>query len=461
MAAISARAVETAKPKKKSYKLTADVGLLLWIYPAGLKRWVSRFVINGKQLQATLPRPYGISGEAFMTLAQACVENERIQALAKNGIDFRDLDKEKEQKQTEENRLRKIRDKTFSEMFESWLSDGVNRKDGNVELRRMFTKDVLPAISKKPVANIVEFDIRNLLKQIVNRGANRIAVRIYDDLVQLFKWAEKRQPWRKLLIEGIPTNLIDIRQIISPEYDEPKGLRTRFLGEDEIRELRDILKKTTREFECACPKDKRSMKDPLSPEYQLALWICLSTLCRIGELLVAEWKHVNFNTGEWFIPKENVKSTRGKKQDLIVFLSPITMKQFRELHSLTGSSSWLFPNQKASSHICIKTVARQVNDRQVMFKKRQEGVKSKRKYDNSFVLSNGEKGDWTPHDLRRTGATMMQKLEIDSAIIDRCQNHVINSDKSKVRRHYQLYEYAPQKKEAWYKWGEYLTNILK
>ncbi len=44
-------------------------------------------------------------------------------------------------------------------------------------------------------------------------------------------------------------------------------------------------------------------------------------------------------------------------------------------------------------------------------------------------------------------------------IIDCCQNHIMHV--SKVRRHYQLYDYADEKKEAWFKLGEYLdTNTI-
>lgn len=41
---------------------------------------------------------------------------------------------------------------------------------------------------------------------------------------------------------------------------------------------------------------------------------------------------------------------------------------------------------------------------------------------------------WTPHDLWRTGATLMQSLGVSLEIIDRCQNHVLPG--CKVRRHY-------------------------
>ena len=72
--------------------------------------------------------------------------------------------------------------------------------------------------------------------------------------------------------------------------------------------------------------------------------------------------------------------------------------------------------------------------------------------------SKGTKGEWTPHDLRRTGATMMQELGVTLEIIDRCQNHLLGG--SKVRRHYLHHDYAKEKTEAWRLLGEKLELIL-
>lgn len=33
----------------------------------------------------------------------------------------------------------------------------------------------------------------------------------------------------------------------------------------------------------------------------------LSTTCRVGEMSMARWEHVDLAAGEWFIPKANVK----------------------------------------------------------------------------------------------------------------------------------------------------------
>jgi hypothetical protein len=78
--------------------------------------------------------------------------------------------------------------------------------------------------------------------------------------------------------------------------------------------------------------------------------------------------------------------------------------------------------------------------------------------DNTLVLSGGSSGEWTPHDLRRTAATMMQALGVSPDVIDRCQNHVLSG--SRVRRHYMKHEYADEKRVAWELLGSEIENIL-
>jgi integrase len=81
-----------------------------------------------------------------------------------------------------------------------------------------------------------------------------------------------------------------------------------------------------------------------------------------------------------------------------------------------------------------------------------------RRHDNTRVLGGAKHGAWTPHDLRRTSATIMQSLGIPLDTIDRCQNHVLQG--SKIRRHYLHHDYAQEKREAWRHLGERTSMIL-
>ncbi|MCU7376103.1 site-specific integrase [Paucibacter sp. O1-1] len=417
---------------------------------------------------------------------------------------------------------RRAEDLTNNDLIDTWLRDGVRRKDGNHELGLKLDKNVRPFIGTKPVRLTTEHDLRDLLRVIVARGANRLAVTVYTNLAQMYHWAEKRQPWRRLLVEGNPIDLIEVGRIVDADYDL-NNVRTRVLAENELVELRDIFTAMDsdaagmtrhalydrvwatpimrlaqqlgisdrglakicarrniptpdrgywRKRENSVAVRARPLPDPdwnpwvdlvrsqrgLAKKHQCAIWLCLGTTCRIGELLLAEQEHVNLDKREWFIPKANVKGTRGTKTDHLVLLNDFSVRQFELLLEMAGESRWIFPSpEKESAPIHHQAVTAQVGDRQLMFKAL--GKKpNRRPMDNGLVLSSGDKGEWTPHDMRRTSATMMQALGVDPNVIDRCQNHVLQG--SKVRRHYMLHDYAEEKRQAWDKLGKHLDRLL-
>lgn len=456
MPKLTVKAIEAAKPREAEYKLTVDRGLYLRVAVDGAKTWLVRYVVDGKQRQARLPEPYG-NGAGFMTLAAAGAANARIQALARDGIDFQEQAAAERRTREAEAARKEALALPFRAMFDAWLGDGVARADGNAELRRSFEKDVLPAIGTKPVHEVTEHDLRALFRAMVKRGVHRMTVRTYNDLVQLFAWAEKRKPWRGLMIDGNPAELLEIEKILPPG-SAPERPRERVLSADELRELRGIFDDMEAVYAAAPAGRKYETARPLKKESQLALWLCLSTACRIGELLMARWEHVNFETGEWFVPADNTKTGA----DWRVYLSDFARRQFKALHALTGDTPYCFPARAARGeepalHVCVKSVSKQVGDRQMQFKHRAGPMKNRR-HDNSLTLADGVNGEWTPHDLRRTAATMMQALGVLPDIIDRCQNHVLAG--SRVRRHYMHHDYADEKREAWAKLGERLDLIL-
>lgn len=352
--------------------------------------------------------------------------------------------------------LQRATNLTVKDMFEAWTTDGVRRKDGNAMLKRMFAADVQPAIGAVAVKDVTEHHLRAVLRAMVECGVNRSAVMQRNNLTQMFAWARKRQPWRKLLVDGDPMELIEIEKIVSPDYDID-DYKDRVLSHDEIRELHATITSMHTEHEAA--PNKRIGRQPLAATTERAIWIMLSTLCRVGETSMARWEHVDLAAGTWFIPKENVKDNIA---DLIVYLSTFALDQFRQLHASTGHNAWCFPARNNDGSIEGKSISKQVGDCQAMFKKNKDGTPRAplkcRRSDNTLVLAGGKNGTWTPHDLRRTGATMMQALGISLDIIDRCQNHVLSG--SKVRRSYMHHDYADEKRAAWGTLGEKLESVI-
>ncbi|PQZ67589.1 integrase [Achromobacter sp. MYb9] len=396
-------------------------------------------------------------------LATIRERRDNARELVANGVDPRRqkvADKIEAQRKVDqlisEESQRRAQDLKFKDLYDAWIEEGVRRSDDNAELKRIFGKDVLPVIGDSVLRTMSESDIKKVLREVIGRGANRLAVIIFGAIGQMLGWAEDRQPWRRLLIEGNPAKLVDLDLLLDDEYD-PENVRTRVLLDTEIVELAKRFRFGENEYEQA--PNKRVAKLPVAAATQHAVWICLSTLTRIGALTKAEKAHVNLPEQTWFIPRENSKGRRRQKQDQIVHLSEFAVRHFEAAMALSDSR-YVFPARNGLGPLSGQTVTKQIGDRQTRFKASDRTPLAGRRNDDTLVLGDGANGKWTPHDLRRTGATIMQAQGIPENIIDRCQGHVAHTGRNKIRRHYQLYEFADEKRAAWQKLGEYLEQLL-
>lgn len=458
MAKLTAKQLEALTSADNGKTLREDGGLVAKVR-AGVRGvtvlFRYEFKLNGTK------RDHRLGSWPKKSLAEIRAERDEVRATVTKGIDPSTARKAAKieaqaaiaatiaeaERQAAEN-------KTIAELFEEWMHDGVSRQDGNAELRRSFTKDVLPLIGKKPLRDLTEKDLLAVLRSIKARGLNRTVVIRNNDIGQMLRWAEKRKPWRGLMADGNPADLVDVNKLLDHDYQEQ---RDRLLSPDEIRELHNIFTRLEHNYDALPAGQKYSGIRPVNRRVQCAVWICLSTLCRIGELLKSEWRHVDLEKGTWLIPAEATKGHKGKRQDHHVFLSSFALNQFKCLKEETGHTQFCFPSKDEKSHVDTKTVSKLIGDRQCRFKNRSKPLTG-RHHDDSLMLSKGTKGGWTAHDLRRTGATMMQELGITLEIIDRCQNHLLGG--SKVRRHYLHHDYAKEKTEAWRQLGDRLATIL-
>lgn len=325
----------------------------------------------------------------------------------------------------------------FSYFFNDWINNGVFRADNNSELERLFRKDVLPVIGQIPLNEICSKHLLRVLLSQRERGVTRLSIVTLHNLRQLFKWGMQREPWCEAIGLTNPASQIALKQFIPKDYEVA---RERVLSSAEVWELHQIL--------------SESSHSVLDKKTKLAIWLCLGSLCRIGELLQSRWENVNLKSGIWYLPRE---TTKGSTQDDVIFMSEFIHEKFVALFKLTGHSQWCFPSRNNKNHVDLKSVTKQIADRQIRFKNRTDSLKG-RANSNALVLANGSRGDWTPHDLRRTGATMMQSLGIPLEVIDRCQNHVLSG--SKIRRHYMHHDYAQEKAEAWQILGQKIEGIF-
>lgn len=426
MGNLTVKQIENAKPKDKPYKLMDGDGLQLRIAVDGIKTWLVRYMFDGKERQYRLPELYG-DGDGRIGLKEAREEATHVRALARKGIDIQiKLDNER-QAEVERQEVEVAQSKTLNDLFNVWVQT-VDRKDGGKELRRSFTRDVFPVAGDLKLSKVQPEHIEEILKSVVKRGSNRISVTMFADLKQMFRWAGRKRAW-KTLFEN-PTDEVELKKILPSEYEG--GERTRALSEDEVRELAEKLPKSG-----------------LMPKTQIAMWLMLSCCCRIGEVVRARWEHVDLDAGVWTIPAENSKNKKVHK----IFLSPVSRKKFQELKEISTSDKWCFPDTTGKTYVCTKSTTKQVRDRQIVAIGRKPMTNRSKNFDALLLVN----GDWVPHDLRRTGATIMQSLHVAPAIIERVLNHV---EPSKLVRTYQTYDYADEKRDAWNRLGKRLAELV-
>lgn len=311
---------------------------------------------------------------------------------------------------------------TVTDLFERWTTvELVRRKDQGKEIRRIFEKDVLPLIGSLAVEDVRKGHVTAVTDALLARGVTRMAKMIFSLIRQMFRFAVDRD-----IIEADPTAAIRKAKIGGKDVE-----RDRVLSEDEIRSLH-------RQIPFA----------GLLQSTEAAIWLALSTGCRIGELLRADWQHVRLDAREWLIIADNSKNGRPHT----IYLSDFALRHFKTLHAINGSGQWCFPNRDGSAHVCVKTVTKQLGDRQ---RGNATPMSRRSSYTNSLTLPGGK---WTPHDLRRTAATLMTALGVLPEVAEKCLNH---AEESRVKRTYQRYTYDMEKKEAWRLLGERLDFLTQ
>lgn len=408
---------------KQTHIKDSDVkGLVLRLMTSGSKKWALRYNIKvGEQWKDRLITigdfKQGRNDVNGLTVAAARKEAYRLKAEIKHHGADPVADKRQQALQ------RKIQSEIHSvtDLFNEWFIEEISkRKDGGSEVKRMFLKDVIPKIGKLPINEVKKGDISYINAQVKQRGA-RIANVVFTLIRQMFNFAIEKDYLEHNPTTGIKKSKVGCSGI----------MRDRVLDDNEIRELLQKLPESG-----------------LVDTSQLAIHIVLSTCCRIGELLKARWENINIEQRLWFIPAVNSKNGIAHK----IWLSDYALSYFIQLSTLSGNTEWCFPSSRKNRHICPKTVTKQVGDRQ----KIEHRFKSRTKKINALLLKSAAGEQWRPHDLRRTGATLMTILGVIPEVAERCLNHI---EENKMKRTYQRHNYWIEMQNAWNQLGNYLIDL--
>lgn len=431
----------------------------LWITedgPRGAGRFLGRITTRGERTfyfryttsdgsRDTLPiGAYDPKGSAGLRLAEARSKAGQWSKIYQSGIKnlrshFAQTESDKIQAD-EAQRLQTVRDAqqaelelqrrlTIRQVFDRWASteltphlraDGKRsgRKDGGQYSREQFERRIFPALGDVAAVDVRKADLLAILDAVKAEGKLRTCNVLLTDLKQMFHFALARE-----IVDRNPLDTITKRQAGGAETE-----RERVLSPDEVSALARQLPKAN--------MGKRS---------ELAIWLTLATGCRVGELMNAQWKHIDRQARTWHLP-----DTKNQRPHTI-HLSDFALDKFAALEGFREPVPWVFPNTKSTAPVCVKSFGKQLADRQ---RTPDQRLKNRTAATESLILPGGK---WTAHDLRRTAATLMASLGTSSDVIDECLNHMIQS---RVTRVYIRDRRETEQAKAFDALGKKLTELV-
>lgn len=300
---LTAREVQTAKPKAKPYGIADGGGVFLWITADDHKYWHFRYSINGKQQRISLG-PY-----PSISLQQARERAAECRALVANGID------PSRKRRDEKHRDALAQINTFKAAAEYWYEHKSNAGRAPATLAKIRTyldKDILPELGDKPLQYITRADCAKLQERIEKRDAHNVAKKTRGWLKQIFSQAIARG-----LCENNPASELHAIAAAGPKVKHHPHLL-----EPELPDFLKALDRSTSRLTA-----------------RVAAWMTLWTASRPGMVRHAEWIDIDFDNALWTIPAAKMKMRR----DHVAPLPKQLLAALRELHQLTGCDRYLFP----------------------------------------------------------------------------------------------------------------------
>lgn len=346
---------------------------------------------------------------------------------------------------------------TVAAMFEAWHPEAMaeNTLRHAKAVRRTFELHLLPQVGAVPVLDMKPEKLRKVVKWLVQCGRVSTAISLYISARAMFTWAGKRRPWR-LLFEVSPVEEVDISRLLPAGYQD---WSERVLSDGEIIELRNRLETIRNTWDLHEGPRRGRIATPMSREHVLAVWVMLATLARVNEICAARWVHVDFSKADLVHSPEQAKN--GK--EFTIHLSRFALRLLRELHAVTGHMPFVLPHPRdETSPVTTYMLQCAISDRQSWGKRKKQKSGLAEATARSLILPGGA---WSCHDLRRTGATLMQVCGFEERIVDRCLNHSVTTQarrqgiNPRLLRTYQKHDYENEMRAAWAALGDYLMSL--
>ena len=309
-------------------------------------------------------------------------------------------------------------EKSFGALAKRYLAEHAQRHKRSYKGdERNLRKHVLPRWQKRPYASIKRGDVIELVEGLVTAGTPTLANRVQSLVSTVFTFALDAG-----LVEFNPCHRLRKRGV--------ENIGRRVLSDAEIKLFWNGIVEPTQRV-------------------GLGLRLALLTGARVGEIAgldTAELEHLaDASRAAWIIPGARTKN----KKDHLVPLCPLARETVLEVLAQSGPNpgGYLFPtySRRRIGPMRGDSLAEAMEG----FGRRLDG--------NDDAIKTWHAEPPSPHDLRRTLGTRLAELRIPKEIRDRVLNHIPADVGSK---HYNLHDFADEKREALARWEAALAATL-
>lgn len=403
-------AIQKLKVKQKPYREVDRDGLYLLIEPTGKKKWQFRFTWeeNGKK-----KRPWqSLGAYPALSLKQARIRVLESKELLEKGINpiqykknlkLQVLEDAKQSKSATEKVLFKdvydefcnFKTTTHGQSKPSWNYDTLKKHN------ERFHNYVLPKLAAKPVDEITEADLRDVLLAIQAHGTlvNRNKVKTVFN--GLFDYAAGKG--------YIPNNIAALIPKSVFVKHQPKN----FKHVTTDQEFKVVLKKIA------------NMNGTF--EVIQAIKLSMHIFLRPANVASLLWSQIDFENRLITIEAEQMKQER----DFIVPLSYQVIELLKSIHELTGYSSYVFNSPYSNG----KPISRDSLGNAL----RRNGIH-----------------EISPHGVRHTASTILNEKGYSSDAIEIQLSHIIGG----VRGVYNKAQYLDQRREMMQDWSNFVSEHI-
>ena len=366
--------------------------------------------------------PYSKDGRGGVTLAEARQIALSYGAIAKKGDDVKsflagEVRKEREKLEAEE---RERGTGTFGQLIDSYIQS--MKADGKRTWSQVFSaieKNVFPIIDPALKAHSVTDDqVISVLASMIDRGAETQSNRIRSYLHAAFNTGlqHDKDPKKRVSETYFDLKINPVSFIPKQRHAEKVG--ERYLDKTELKKFLHLLNQAS----------------GISEWTANILKLCLFTGGqRPYEILTLKPGKVDFEQRVFEISEDFSKNKRSHLVPMTDTVQDL-MHWFTDHQKLKDADFLIYNRLNLNKHFRTDSLGTALDRFRAA---------------NKFT-------HFAPRDLRRTCKTHLGRIGISKEIRDRIQNHAFTDVSS---RHYDRWDYLPEKSDALEQWEEWLLNL--